>query len=228
VADANLKAAVAAVESQRAGVNRLVELKSFAKVAAPYSGRVTARNVELGQLVNAGAAGGQGLYRLAQVDTVRVFVHVPQDFAAEVVVGQAASVSVREQPGRTFNGKVTHTAGALDPASRSLTAEVQIPNEDQALLAGMYAQVDLQLGSPRETLRVPSVALAAGAQGTRLLTVDASRKLKWIPVQVGRDLGTEIEIVSGLNGAENVVMNVPAGASEGTVVDVINAPDAHS
>jgi membrane fusion protein (multidrug efflux system) len=228
VADANVKAAVAAVESQRAAVNRLVDLKAFAKVGAPYGGRVTARNVEMGQLVNAGAAGGQGLYRLAQVNTVRVFVHVPQDYAAEVVVGQAANVNVREQPGRTFTGKVTHTAGALDPASRSLTAEVQIPNEDQALLAGMYAQVELELGSPRETLRVPSVALMADSHGTRLLTVDGDRKLKWRSVRVGRDLGTEIEIVSGLTGVENVVTNAPAGAAEGTAVDVINAPDAHT
>jgi membrane fusion protein (multidrug efflux system) len=228
VADANVKAAAAAVESQRANVNRLVDLKSFAKVVAPYSGRVTARNLEVGQLVNAGAAGGQGLYRLAQVKTVRVFVHVPQDFAAEVVVGQEASVAVREQPGRTFTGKVSHSAGALDPASRSLTAEVQIPNDDDALLAGMYAQVELQLGNPRETLRVPSAALMAGAQGTRLLTVDGSRKLKWVTVRVGRDLGAEIEIVTGLSGTENVVMNAPAGASEGTLVDVINTPDAHT
>jgi membrane fusion protein (multidrug efflux system) len=228
VAQANVRAAESAVESQRANVNRLVDLKSFSKVGAPFAGRVTARNVEKGQLVNAGAAGGQGLYRLAHVETVRVFVHVPQDSAALVQIGQPVSVTLRDQPGHVFTGKVTHTAGALDVASRSLNTEVQIPNADHALLAGMYAQVAIQVGGQQHGLRVPSAALVADAHGTRLLVVDAAQKLKSVPIQVGRDLGTEIEVVSGLKGDEQVVVSSPAGTAEGTVVQIIHRDGSHS
>jgi RND family efflux transporter MFP subunit len=220
VAEVNVKAAEAAVDSQRANVNRLLDLKSFAKVVAPFSGRVTARNVEKGQLVNAGAAGGQGLFRLAHVDTVRVFVHVPQDLAPEVEVGQSVSISLRDSRA-TFSGKVTHTAGALDVATRTLNTEVQIPNDDHQLLAGMYVQASIQLGKKQQSLRVPSAALVADSHGTRLMTVDASNHLKSVPVQIGRDLGTEIEILSGLQGDEQVVTVLPEGTPEGTVVDVI-------
>ena len=202
VADANVKAAQAAMDSQNAAVSRLVFLKSFAKVLAPFSGRITARNVEKGQLVNAGNSGGQGLFELAQVDTVRVFVHVPQDFAPAIALGQTVQVSVKEFPGRPFIGKVTHTAGALDPASRSLNTEVQIPNGDQSLLAGMYVQAQIQTGTSKPTLRVPAAALVADSQGTRLMTVDKDNRLKSIPIQVGRDLGSEIEVIGGLTGDE--------------------------
>jgi RND family efflux transporter MFP subunit len=152
---------------------------------------------------------------------VRVFIHVPQDLAPQIEVGQSVTLKLRDLR-TTFSGKVTHTAGALDPATRTLNTEVQIPNADHQLLAGMYAQASIQLGKVGSTLRVPSAALVTDSHGTRLMTVDPAGKLKSVPVQVGRDLGTELEILSGLQGDEQVVTVVPEGTPEGTAVEVAN------
>jgi membrane fusion protein, multidrug efflux system len=219
VAEANVKAAEAAVDSQKANVNRLVDLKSFAKLIAPFSGIITARNVEKGQLVNAGASGGQGLFRLDHVDTVRVFIHVPQEHASEVQLAQPVTIALRDSTA-TFIGKVTNTAGALDAASRTLNTEVQIPNADHRLLAGMFVQATIERGVATSAWRVPTAALVADSHGTRLAVVDAASKLKWLPVAVGRDLGTEIEISSGIEGSEEVVTVLPEGTPDGTQVEV--------
>jgi RND family efflux transporter MFP subunit len=220
VDDANVHAAEAAVASAKANVNRLIELKAFSHVTAPFAGRITARNVELGQLVNAGSAGGPGLFTLAQVDPLRVFVHVPQDFATSVKAGQKVSVGVREFPDRDFPGTVTRTAGALDAASRTLLVEVQLPSQG-VLLAGMYAQVTLDLSEPRPVLRLPSTALQLGAHGPRVALVDEKHKLHFQPVQVGEDHGTEVEIVNGLSEQDQVVLFVPAGVADDTQVEVM-------
>lgn len=225
VAEANVRASQAAVESQKAAVNRLVDLKSFSRMVAPFSGRVTVRNVEIGQLVNAGAAGGQGLFRLQHIDTVRVFVHVPQEQAPEVQLGQPVTVTIRGTSD-SFTGKVTHTAGAIDPVTRTLNTEVQIPNADHRLLAGMFVQATLDVGKGGgSSLRVPSAALAADSHGTRLAVVDPDNKLRWVPVQVGRDMGTEIEVTSGLKGDEQVVIVLPEGTPDGSTVE-IRKPEA--
>ena len=220
VDDANVHAAEAAVSNAKANVNRLIELKAFSHVTAPFAGRIVARNVELGQLVNAGSAGGPGLFTLAQVDPLRVFVHVPQDFATSVKAGQKVSVAVREFPGRDFPGTVTRTAGALDAASRTLLVEVQLPSQG-TLLAGMYAQVTLDLSEPRPVLRLPATALQLGAHGPRVALVDEKHKLHFQPVQVGEDHGTEVEIVNGLSVEDQVVLFVPAGVSDDTQVEVM-------
>jgi RND family efflux transporter MFP subunit len=221
VDQANIHAAEAAVGSARATVNRYVELKSFAKVTAPYAGRITTRSVEVGQLVNAGSAGGPGLFTLAQVQTVRVFLHVPQDLAASVKQGQRVNVTVRELNGPPVEGTVTHTAGALDARSRTLLVEVQLPNPTNAILAGMYAQVELSLSEPRKVLRLPATSLLVGAQGARVGTVDGASKLHFVPVVIGEDRGLEVDVLGGLTGEERVVVNVPEGAEEGDKVEVL-------
>jgi membrane fusion protein (multidrug efflux system) len=215
---ANLHAAEAALVSQEADVRRLVELRGFARVTAPFAGIITSRSVEDGTLVTAGTSGGAGLFRLAATDPARVFIQVPQELAPSVHAGVVAEVRVREFPGRVFTGSVTRTAGALDPASRTLRTEVQVKNPDGDLLAGMYATVGIALPSPHRTLYVPSAALMADAQGTRVAVVGADGRLRFVPVQVERDTGAEVGVVTGLEGGERVLTNPGEDTVEGAVM----------
>lgn len=215
---ANLHAAEAALASQEADVRRLAELRGFARVTAPFAGIITSRSVEEGTLVNAGTSGGAGLFRLAETDLVRVFIQVPQELAPSVHAGVVAEMRVREFPGRVFAGTVTRTAGALDPTSRTLRTEVQVRNPGGDLLAGMYATVGIALPSPHRTLYVPSAALMADAHGTRVAVVGEDGLLRFVPVQVERDTGAEVGVVSGLDGGERVLTNPGEDTVEGAMV----------
>lgn len=218
VDQAMVRAAEAALRSTEANGRRLAELRSFARVVAPFDGIITARNVEEGTLVTAGTSGGQGLFRLAATSVVRVFVQIPQELAPSVRAGMAAKVRAREFPARAFEGQVTRTAGALDPASRTLRTEIQIPNPDGTLLAGMYAQATLELPAPHRALLVPSTAILADAKGTRVAVVGDDGKLRLVPVQIERDTGSETAIVGGLAGDERVVTNPGEDTVEGALV----------
>lgn len=216
VDEANLLAAQAAVAAQRANVNRLLELKSFARVMAPFSGLVTVRNIDRGALVSATTR----LYTLAATDPVRVFIQVPQSLAGGIEQGLRAKVSVRELPARAFEGEVTRTSGALDPSSRTLTVEIRVPNKEGALLVGMYAQVSLTLASSGNALRVPAAAILARSEGLRVAVVGPDSRIKLLPVTVSRDDGADVEISAGLNGDEDVVANPGARIEEGLLVAV--------
>jgi membrane fusion protein (multidrug efflux system) len=218
VDEANVGVAQATIASQQANIRRFSELKSFARVTAPFGGTVTQRTIEVGSLVTAG--NGQPMYKVAAMDPMRVFVQVPQDVAPGVRTGIPVEVTLREYPGRLFAGSVSRAAGELDQATRTMTTEVRVPNADGALIAGMYAQVGLTLTSPHRVYEVPSTAVMSDAHGSRVAVVDAASNVHLVPVVIERDTGSTIEIASGLKGDERVVKLWSARFVEGAPVDV--------
>jgi RND family efflux transporter MFP subunit len=214
---ANVAAAEAAHGSAVANVQRLRDLKSFGVIVAPFDGVVTARTAEVGQLVTAGTATGKPLFRVAEVDTVRVFVAVPQLYASGIILGMDAPTTVREIPGRAFVGKVARTAHELDVGTRSLLTEVDIPNADDALLAGMYGQVSFHMTGKSPVLLVPATAIIIDARGTRAAVV-RDGTLSWREVEIDGDLGDRIAIATGLVEGDVVVVAPSDRLAEGIPV----------
>jgi multidrug efflux system membrane fusion protein len=213
-AQANLAAAVA-------NVSRLEQLEGFKRVYAPFSGVITKRNVDVGSLINAGSSGTPPeLFDLAQIETVRVFVDVPQTYAPSIHVKLPASVQLSEYPGRTFKGVVTRTADAIDPATRTLRTEVDVTNADGTLLPGAYATVHFVGTSPVSHLSVPVNALLFRAEGPRAGVVDARGQVHLTPVTIGRDFGNTVEILGGLRATDQIIVNPMDSLEEGTLVQV--------
>lgn len=215
---ANVHAAQAAIAAQAATVRQLEYLKGFARITAPFAGTITTRNIDRGDLVVPGTASGKPLYLIAISNPLRVFVQVPQPFAAGIKVGDPVTVQVRQYPGRDFPAKVSRFSGAIDPTSRTLTVEAQVSNDQGELLPGAYADVALTSSRTHGVAVLPVAALVFDSQGTRVATVNASSKVHLVPVVVGRDLGQEVEIVSGLVGTENVMATPSASVVEGMAV----------
>jgi len=217
-------AAVGAVEREDANVRRLLELQRFRSVRAPFPGVITARNVSLGSLitVGGGSAAVDGaaspLFEIAQSDTVRVGVNVPQTYAPGVAPGQRAELVLREFPSRPWAGRVARTAGALDPASRTLRVEVEVPNPDGALLPGMYAQVRFVAKRTDPPLEIPATALLLGPDGPRVAVVDSAGRVHRVPVEVGRDLGPTVELLSGVPEGSSLVLDAPESLAENALV----------
>jgi membrane fusion protein, multidrug efflux system len=203
VDDSNVVAAEAAIAVQRANLARLNDLKSFARVTAPFAGRIISRSIDLGTLVTPGNA--SPLFQLVADDPVRVFIDVPQDVAPSVRVGRAASVQVREYPDRRFSGQIAHAAGALSEATRTMRTEVRVPNADGALLSGMYAEVSLETGTSHAVYELPATALISGSEGLRVMALDAADRVHFVPVRMEKDQGATVQIASGLHGDERVV-----------------------
>ena len=226
--EANVHAAEADIAAAQANVRELSQLVSFGHVVAPFDGRITQRNIEIGNLVTAGgasgASGGQPLFRIEAIDPIRVFVQVPQAFALSVKDGEAASVSVRQLPGRVFDGHVTRTAGALDPASRTLTIEVDVPNQAGELLGGMFAQVTIGVAVSHRVVRVPSSAVITDARGVHVATVDGAGQVHLVTVVRGLDDGSEIELIEGLQGGEQVMVNPGGDVADGMRVEAAAGP----
>lgn len=219
---AQVNAQEANVQAQEANVRRLETLQAFQKVTAPFAGVITVRNVDVGALITAGSSTtSRELFRLAQIDTLRVYVNVPQTFMSTIQPGQSAQLMVRELPQKAFMGKVVRTASALDAASRTLPMEVQVSNPDQTLLPGMYAQVKLRAARTTPPLLVPSNALVIRADGPQVATVQQDQTIRYQKVQVERDYGTEVEISVGLNGDESLVVNPTNDLHEGAQVQVV-------
>jgi membrane fusion protein (multidrug efflux system) len=218
VDEANVTVAQANASAQEANVRRLVQLRAFSRVTAPFAGTVTARTVETGSLVTAGNA--TPLYKIATMDPARVFVQVPQDVAPGVRAGAAARVSVREYPGHPFEGKVTRSSEELDPASRTMNTEVRVPNGDGTLIAGMYAEVALTLPLSHRVMQIPATALMNDANGARVGVVDAADRVHLVPVVIERDNGASIDIASGLTGSERLIVLVTPDVVEGREVVV--------
>jgi RND family efflux transporter MFP subunit len=218
VDEANVVVAQANVAAQEANVRRLMQLKAFARVTAPFAGTVTARMIENGTLVTSGNA--TQLYKIAAMDPVRVFVQVPQDVAPGVRPDVPAKVTVREYPGRIFEGKVTRSSDELDPMTRTMTTEVRVPNPDGTIIVGMYAQVALTLPTSHRAFEIPATAVMNDAKGIRIITVDGANKLHIVPVVIERDTGATFEISSGLTGEERVVKLANVSLQEGQAVDV--------
>ena len=216
VDEANVKVAQAAIEAQQANVRRLTQMKSFGHVTAPFAGKVNARMIERGALVSPTTP----LFKISAVDPVRVFVQVPQDVAPSVRADVSAQVTVREYPGRTFEGKVARSSGSLDPATRTMNTEVRVPNPKGELFAGMYAQVALTLPSPHRVFEVPATAVMNDAKGLRVAVVTADSKLKLVPVIVERDTGPTIEIATGITENDRIVKLGGAELVDGRTVEI--------
>jgi len=222
--NANVNAAKANVAAQRATVGQLEQLVSFGKVYAPYDGTITRRLVDVGTLVNAGAGTTTAaLFEIAATDPMQAYVDVPQPFAPSVRVGAEAKVAVRNFRGRVFSGRVTRTAGALDPASRTLRTEVDLPNPKGELFAGMYVDVSLDVAISHQVVRVPSSAIIADSRGVHVAVVDGSGKVQLVAVTTGLDNGTTIDVVAGLSGGEQVIAAPPGGVTDGIQVQAVSA-----
>jgi len=208
----------AAVASQTANVKRLEQLVAFEKVYAPFDGIVTARNTDIGQLVNAGNGGsGQQLFRVSSVDKLRIFVSVPQVYSRAAVEGVNADITLIEAPGRHFAGHIVRNTGAIDPATRTLLTEVDVDNSSHQLMPGAYAEIHLRLGAATRALVVPVTSMIFRSEGLQVAVVRGDT-VEMVPVTEGRDFGTEVEITSGITSNDLIVINTPDSLTAGTKV----------
>ena len=221
-AKGSLEARRAGVESARHNAERLEKLHAFTRIEAPFDGVITARNTDVGALIDAGASGGAAreLFHLATTDRLRVFVNVPQAYAQVARPGVAAELTVAELPGRRFAGRLVRRSESIDVASRTLLVEFEVGNATGELLPGAYAEVHLGLADPRAAVRVPVSALIFRAEGARVAVVRDDGTVRLAAVTLGRDLGTEVEVLEGLAGTEAVVANPPDSLFDGQAVRV--------
>jgi RND family efflux transporter MFP subunit len=220
----------ATVEAAKANVQRLTEVVGFAHVTAPFAGTITARRLDVGQLVTAGA--GQELYRLAQTDKLRVFVHVPQNYARSTTVGQVAELTLPEAPDQKFEAKIVRTAGALDVSTRTLLVELEVDNSKGEILAGSYGLVQLRNSRPEAALTLPSSAIIFRSEGPQVAVV-VDNHLNLHKVKLGRDFGSVVEILSGVTPTDSVITNPADSFAEGIEVRVLvktatPTPDEHA
>jgi len=227
-AKAALDSARAAVTASEAAVQRLSDMQSFGKVTAPFDGIVSARNYDIGALLSPTNTGdGKQLFRLTKSDTLRVFASVPQSYASSVKLGQPAVFTVRNFPGKTFPGKVTRTTGEIDASTRTLRMQIDLPNPDYTLWAGMYGQVKLTITPDQPPLIVPTSAMIFRTDGTMVAIVQDG-KVHLQKVVPGRDFGTEMEVLEGLKGDEKIVTNPGERLAEGVEVQVVEKKAASS
>jgi RND family efflux transporter MFP subunit len=209
-ATGDLAAKRAIVQSSQANVRRLEELKSFQKVFAPFSGVITQRNVDIGTLINAGNGGtSQQLFYLAQTDPIRLYVNAPEAYAPSIHKGLGAYIELAQYPGEKFQGQVVRTAEAIDLATRTLLTEVDVPNKTGLLLPGGYAQVHLQIHVQGQRMQVPVNALLFRSEGLRAVVIDANHRVRLQPLDIGRDYGTSLEVLTGLKTDDWIVLNPP-------------------
>jgi RND family efflux transporter MFP subunit len=214
----------AQVDSASANVQRFEQLRSFENVYAPFDGTITARNVDIGTLIDSGAA--RELFHMAAEDVLRVYVNVPQIYARACVPGLAAALQVAEHPGRIFKGSVVRTAKTIDPASRTLLVEVDVDNRDGALFPGAYTQVHFNMGTDRPALIIPVSTLIFRSEGLRVGVVQGN-KAKLVPITIGRDDGRTVEVVEGLQSSDLVIQNPPDSLIDGETVHVVQLEQTH-
>jgi RND family efflux transporter MFP subunit len=210
-----------AYEGAKANLQQLEKIQGFQQILAPFTGKIAARNIDIGTLVAAGTGNsGTPLFSLVQSDVLRVYVFAPQENAPSIHEGLAAKIVLQEYPGQEFDGKVTRTAGALDPQSRTMQVEVQVPNQQGKLYAGMYGQVKFLLPDDNAPIVVPADAFVFRAQGPQVVTVTNDNRIHWQKISVGRDFGTQLEVLNGLKENTEVVMNPTDDLREGIQVQV--------
>jgi RND family efflux transporter MFP subunit len=220
------------VASAAANVRRLEELQSFERIEAPFDGVVTARNLDIGQLISASGAtttagagtvsGSKEIFDISAIRTLRVFINVPQVYAPDAKNGAVATLTLPQYPGRSFPGKLVRSSNAMDPGTRTLLAEVDVDNRSGALLPGSYTEVHLKVSSSAPALIVPASALILEPDGLRLATVDANHRAHLVRVVPGRDFGATVEILSGLQPNQQVVTIPPDSLTEGEEVRVVS------
>ena len=213
-------AKTAAQMSAAANVARLREMEGFKRVVAPFAGVVTQRNTDVGALINAGQAPGSALFRVADTHRLRIYVQVPQAYAAQVRTGMSASLEFTDHPGQHYSAAVASTAHALDAVSRTLQVELQIDNASGELLPGAYVQVTFALPPSSGTLRVPVNAVIFRGKTPQVATVDEAQRVRLRDIAEGRDFGTEIEVLAGINANDTLVLNPPDSIADGQQVRI--------
>ncbi len=210
----------AQVQAAQANVQRLRELSGFEKVVAPFDGVVTARNTDVGQLINAGSGTGPELFRIADTKRLRLYVRVPQTYAAEMQPGVMAKLNFPDRPGKQYEAKLERTSSAIDTGSRTLLAELIVDNKNNELLPGAYVEVHFNLPAAAKTFKLPANVLLFRGDGMHVATVDARGQIVMKAVTIGRDYGSDIEVVQGLGPDDNVVLSPPDSLTDGVQVRV--------
>lgn len=210
-AQANYAAQKATVQAMEANVKRLEQLQSFEKIYAPFAGVITARRTDIGALIDSGSSGGTQaeLFHIAQPDRLRVYVNVPQAYSQAAKPGLTADLVLSEFPGRRFPGTLVRTADSIDMTTRTLLVEIAVNNPTGTLLSGAYAEVHLKLPGATSSFTLPVTTLLFRSEGLRIVTVDNNQHAKLTPITLGRDYGSEVEVVAGLTGDESVIANPP-------------------
>ena len=217
--------ATANLAAADANVGRLRNLLGFNRVVAPFDGVVTRRNIDVGDLVNAGNGGtGQALFAVAQVDPLRLYVYVPQAYANQVKVGDAVTVTLAERAGEEYRGTIARTARAIDVVTRTMQVEIRIPNPGGALITGSYVEATLPINMDAKALVVPTNVLLFRPDGTRVALVDGNGRVHLSLVKLGTDFGTTVEVLTGLNASDRVILNPADSLADGDVVTLPAPP----
>jgi len=220
--DADAKAKEAVVDANEANVRQLEAMQSFKTLAAPFDGVVTARNVELGMLINSGGS-GQPLFEVSDLHRVRIYVQVPQSFTAGLTVGMKATFEMPQYPGARFEATLSHISKSINQNSHSMQVELQADNAAGKFFGGSYCNVHFEIPTDANLVKVPSTALITGNQGTQIATLDSNDKVVLRNVQVGRDLGDSVEVLAGLSPADRIINNPPETLAAGDAVRVAQA-----
>ena len=223
VQDAAARAAT--VKSAQANVSRLQQMVGFEQITAPFDGVITARNTDVGQLIESGSSGGPGreLFHIAAVNKLRVFANVPQVYSHAAKPGMKADLTLPEMPGRRFTGTLVRTADAIDPATRTLLVEVDVMNTTGLLFPGAYAELHFNIKANATSLIIPSTSLVFRSEGLRVPIVLDNRRVHFVSVTMGRDFGNTVEVLSGLPENASIVANPPDSLVDGEVVRVVPA-----
>jgi RND family efflux transporter MFP subunit len=211
--------AQASLASAQANTARLRNLQNFNRVVAPFDGVITSRNIDMGDLVDAGNGGvGKALFTIAQIDPLRLYVFVPQVYARQIKIGDEVTVSMAEHQGGEYKGTVARTARAIDTVTRTMQVEIRVPNPSDALIAGAYVQATLPIKQDGTALIVPTNVLLFRPDGPRVATVDGAGKVRLSTVKLGTDFGSSVAILSGLKAEDRVVLNPADSLADGDVV----------
>lgn len=216
----NLAVQVATVRGAEADLGRLLAMKAYATIRAPFAGVVTARNADIGDLVGPGASSQQPMFTIADISRIRLYVSVPQNYAAAMKPGLQARLTVPDYPGRQFTARLVGTSDAINPQTGTLQVQLVADNPGQVLRAGGYAQVSFDLPGSTGAVAIPSSALVFRAAGTQVATVGADSKVRLVRVTLGRDLGSTVEVLSGLSPGMRIVDNPPDSIATGEAVHV--------
>jgi len=227
-ANGNFEARKTAVESARSNVKRLEETQSFQKIYAPFDGLITARNTDIGALIDSGSGGGQAreLFHIAAVNRLRVYINVPQVYSPHIRAGLRADLSLNEFPGRKFEGTVVRNSGSIDNNTRTLLVELDVNNPTGELKPGGYVEVHLKMPSSVTTFTLPINATIFKSAGMQVATVIDGKTIALVPITPGRDFGAEIEIIAGLKADDSVVINPPDSLTNGQAVRVLQPQSA--
>jgi RND family efflux transporter MFP subunit len=201
-------------------------LESFKEVVAPFDGVITARNTDIGALINAGQSAGSELFRLADTRRLRIYVQVPEPYAGLAKLGLQAQLRFSEQQGKTYTAALVRTSDALDPGLRTLQVELQLDNSGGELFPGAYAEVHFKLAGNAQSLRLPANTVLFRAAGLQVAIVDANRHIQLKSIVEGREFGTSIEVLSGLGADDSVVINPPDSIVTGATVHMAAPPPA--